>query len=78
MTTHKCKFISYIFLRVPRFEGAEWKPVTPDSPELDFLEISSPDKAAMKSSSDFGHKSFWDNLGFVENERYNQFIKDEL
>lgn len=56
-----------------------WQPVTPGSQDLNYMEISSPTKAQMKSSSDFGQRSFWDTLGFIENEKYHQmFIKDEL
>ncbi|XP_028159631.1 venom carboxylesterase-6-like isoform X2 [Ostrinia furnacalis] len=70
---------SYVSTGVPKFpNGPVWQPVTPGAPELNYLEISSPDKAAMKASSDFGHRSFWDSLGFIENEKYQVYVKDEL
>ncbi|KOB68588.1 Carboxyl/cholinesterase 7, partial [Operophtera brumata] len=56
----------------------EWIPVKPGSAELNYLEISSPTKFDMKSSSDFGQRSFWDGLGFIENENYHLNIRDEL
>nr|7MP4_A Chain A, Carboxylesterase-24 [Epiphyas postvittana]7MP4_B Chain B, Carboxylesterase-24 [Epiphyas postvittana]7MP4_C Chain C, Carboxylesterase-24 [Epiphyas postvittana]7MP4_D Chain D, Carboxylesterase-24 [Epiphyas postvittana]7MP4_E Chain E, Carboxylesterase-24 [Epiphyas postvittana]7MP4_F Chain F, Carboxylesterase-24 [Epiphyas postvittana]7MP4_G Chain G, Carboxylesterase-24 [Epiphyas postvittana]7MP4_H Chain H, Carboxylesterase-24 [Epiphyas postvittana] len=58
-------------------EAPVWTPVTPGSAELSYLEIASPSRMEMKSSSDFGHRSFWDSLGFVENENYRH-IRDEL
>ncbi|XP_060803244.1 carboxylic ester hydrolase [Amyelois transitella] len=56
----------------------EWRPVKPGSPELDYMEISSPTTFEMKTSSDFGQRSFWDSLGFIENDRYQSHIRDEL
>ncbi|KAL0882899.1 hypothetical protein ABMA27_016408 [Loxostege sticticalis] len=70
---------SYATNGVPKFpNGPVWQQVTPGAPELNYLEISSPDKIEMKASSDFGHKSFWDSLGFLENEKYQIHIRDEL
>ncbi|CAG9786917.1 unnamed protein product [Diatraea saccharalis] len=69
---------TYATTGVPKFSNAAWLQVSPGSPELNYLEISSPTKAEMKSSSDFGHKSFWDSLGFIEKENYQPYIKDEL
>ncbi|KAJ2949302.1 hypothetical protein O0L34_g6254 [Tuta absoluta] len=69
---------SYATTGVPKIGNAAWKPVTAGSPELEYLEISAPGQAEMRSSSDFGQRSFWDSLGFIENERYNAYIKDEL
>ncbi|CAH0398195.1 unnamed protein product [Chilo suppressalis] len=69
---------SYATTGVPKFGNAAWSQVTAGSPELNYLEISSPSRADMKTSSDFGHKSFWDSLGFIENENYQPYLKDEL
>ncbi|KAI5635799.1 carboxylesterase family domain-containing protein [Phthorimaea operculella] len=69
---------SYASTGVPKVGNAAWKPVTAGSPEIEYLEILAPGQAEMKSSSDFGQRSFWDSLGFIENERYNAYIKDEL
>lgn len=52
--------------------------MTPGATELDYLEIAGPNKIEMKSSSDFGQTSFWDSLGFIENENFHVSIKDEL
>lgn len=68
-----------LFFSVPTVQnGPQWQTVAPGSPELNYLEIASPTDVTMKSSSDFGNRSFWDNLGFVENQNYNIYIKDEL
>ncbi|XP_049873696.1 venom carboxylesterase-6-like [Pectinophora gossypiella] len=70
---------SYATTGVPKVSSqVPWKTVTPGSPELNYLEIMSPSKVEMRSSSDFGQKSFWDSLGFVENEKYQTYLKDEL
>lgn len=69
---------SYATIGVPRFDNVQWNPVSPGSPDINYLEISSPNEAQMKSTSDFGQKTFWDSLGFIENEHYNQYFKDEL
>ncbi|XP_052753166.1 venom carboxylesterase-6-like [Galleria mellonella] len=53
-------------------DEGKWLPVDVGSTELNYLEISSPQDIETKNSSDFGHKSFWDSLGFVENEQYNK------
>ncbi|XP_052753164.1 venom carboxylesterase-6-like [Galleria mellonella] len=58
--------------------GPTWLPVTPGSPELNYLEISSPNTFQMKSSSDFGQRSFWDSIGFLENDKYQVYVRDEL
>ncbi|KAH9632931.1 hypothetical protein HF086_002753 [Spodoptera exigua] len=58
--------------------GPVWEPVKPGSPELNYLDILSPTKMEMKSSSDFGQKAFWDSLGFNENENYREYLRDEL
>ncbi|XP_059052234.1 carboxylic ester hydrolase-like [Achroia grisella] len=62
----------------PTNSAPAWLPLTPGSPELNYLEISSPNTFQMKSSSDFGQRSFWDNLGFLENDKYQVYIRDEL
>ncbi|KAJ0176437.1 hypothetical protein K1T71_007616 [Dendrolimus kikuchii] len=71
---------SYSTSGKPKFSnsGCEWTPVKPGANELNYLEITSPTKYEMKSDADFGHKSFWDSLGFNENEKYNVIHKDEL
>ncbi|KAJ0176433.1 hypothetical protein K1T71_007612 [Dendrolimus kikuchii] len=48
--------------------GSAWTPVKPGADKLTYLEITSPTNFEMKSDADFGHKSFWDSLGFNENE----------
>ncbi|KAL0838587.1 hypothetical protein ABMA28_016679 [Loxostege sticticalis] len=69
---------SYASTGVPKFpQGPTWQPVTPGAPELNYLEISSPDKMEMKASSDFGHRAFWDSLGFLENENCQVPIRNE-
>ncbi|GBP05396.1 Venom carboxylesterase-6 [Eumeta japonica] len=69
---------SYAKTGTPQFNGVQWTPVTPGSQEINYLEIYGPKQAKMASSSDFGQRSFWDSLGFIENENYNPHIKDEL
>ncbi|KAG6452860.1 venom carboxylesterase-6 [Manduca sexta] len=69
---------SYASTGVPKFGNAQWLPMTAGAKEISYLEIQSPTKAEFKSSSDFGQRSFWDNLGFIENERYHVYLKDEL
>ncbi|KAL0882901.1 hypothetical protein ABMA27_016410 [Loxostege sticticalis] len=69
---------SYASTGVPKFpQGPTWQPVTPGAPELNYLEISSPDKMEMKASSDFGHRAFWDSLGFLENENCQVPVRNE-
>lgn len=65
---------------MPKFgkNSPKWTPVKAGAPELDYLDISSPTKVEMKSTTDFGQKSFWDSLGFLENENFRQNFKDEL
>ncbi|CAG9103100.1 unnamed protein product [Plutella xylostella] len=69
---------SYSTHGVPRFGNAQWSPVIPGSPELAYLDISSPDRVVMKTSADFGHRAFWNSLGFTENENYSAYVRDEL
>ncbi|CAH2048810.1 unnamed protein product, partial [Iphiclides podalirius] len=69
---------SYASTGAPKVAGVEWQPVEPGSTELRYLEFASPTDVSMKTSTDFGNRSFWDSLGFVENENYNVYIKDEL
>ncbi|CAH2095915.1 unnamed protein product [Euphydryas editha] len=70
---------SYMTTGIPKLpNGPEWKKVKPGSSELDYLEIAGPNKIEMKSSSDFGQTSFWDSLGFIENENFRAYVKDEL
>lgn len=66
--------------RVPKIPGSstEWLPVKPGNSKINYMEIYSPTKTEMKSSSDFGQRSFWDNLGLNENEHYRAYVKDEL
>lgn len=58
--------------------GPAWDPVKPGAPELDYLDIVTPTNAKMKSTTDFGQKSFWDSLGLNENENYKGNLRDEL
>ncbi|XP_045772676.1 venom carboxylesterase-6-like [Maniola jurtina] len=51
-------------------DGPEWLEVSPGEPEVNYLDITGPDDIEMKSTADFGHKVFWDNLGFNENENF--------
>lgn len=70
---------NYMTNGVPRIPNApEWLQVKPGAPELNYLDIAGPNKIEMKSNADFGQKSFWDSLGFIENEKYRVNIKDEL
>ncbi|XP_047532977.1 venom carboxylesterase-6-like isoform X1 [Vanessa atalanta] len=70
---------SYMTTGVPKIaNGPEWLQVKPGAPELNYLEIAGPDKIEMKTSSDFGQTKFWDSLGFLENEKFNANVKDEL
>nr|AII21987.1 odorant degrading enzyme CXE13 [Sesamia inferens] len=59
-------------------DGPAWDPVKPGAPELHYLDILSPTSMEMNSSTDFGQRSFWDSLGFNENENYQTYLKDEL
>lgn len=69
-----------LLYRVPRLSSTapEWKTVTPDENNLTYLEISSPTKMQLKMNEDFGHRTFWDGLGFLENSNYYHQIRDEL
>ncbi|XP_026496080.2 venom carboxylesterase-6-like isoform X2 [Vanessa tameamea] len=70
---------SYMTTGVPKIaNGPEWLQVKPGATELNYLEIAGPNKIEMKTSSDFGQTKFWDSLGFLENEKFNANIKDEL
>ncbi|XP_063383716.1 carboxylic ester hydrolase-like [Cydia fagiglandana] len=71
---------SYSTTGIPKVSNTApaWTPVTPGSQELNYLEIASPNNFLMKTSTDFGQRSFWDSLGFIENERYHVNIRDEL
>ncbi|XP_072949548.1 carboxylic ester hydrolase-like [Epargyreus clarus] len=70
---------SYATTGVPKLPNIpQWDPIKPGSPELNYANIAGPNKVQMKASSDFGHRSFWDSLGFIENENFNIKIRDEL
>nr|UUH60601.1 carboxylesterase [Ectropis obliqua] len=71
---------SYATTGIPNLNnsGPEWTPVRPGSSELHYLDILSPTKSEMKVTADFGQRTFWDRLGFIENERYQVYLKDEL
>nr|XP_032517267.1 venom carboxylesterase-6-like [Danaus plexippus plexippus] len=70
---------SYAKTGIPQLPNSqEWTKVQPGSKELNYLEIESPSSMKMKSCSDFGHKSFWDSLGFIEDQNFNINIRDEL
>ncbi|XP_068633730.1 carboxylic ester hydrolase-like [Battus philenor] len=58
--------------------GPQWQTIVPGSPELNYMEIVSPNEIFMNTSSDFGKRNFWNGLGFIENENYNIYVKDEL
>ncbi|CAH0715313.1 unnamed protein product, partial [Brenthis ino] len=69
---------SYMTVGVPRLPNApEWQQVKPGK-EINYLEIAGPNNIEMKTSEDFGQKSFWDSLGFIENENYMVHVRDEL
>ncbi|XP_075977879.1 venom carboxylesterase-6-like [Anticarsia gemmatalis] len=59
-------------------DGTAWPPVKPGAAELTYLDILSPTKTELKSTTDFGQKTFWDKLGFNENENYHPHLRDEL
>ncbi|XP_026314566.1 venom carboxylesterase-6-like [Hyposmocoma kahamanoa] len=68
---------SYASTGTPQLSnGRPWLPVVPGSPDINYLEISSPINMEMKTSSDFGLRSFWDCLGFIENENYPDCVRD--
>ncbi|XP_072949547.1 carboxylic ester hydrolase-like [Epargyreus clarus] len=69
---------SYATTGVPKLPNSQWTPVQPGAPDVNYLEIAGPNNIQMKASSDFGQQTFWDSLGFVENEHYNVLIRDEL
>ncbi|XP_069359569.1 venom carboxylesterase-6-like [Maniola hyperantus] len=50
--------------------GPKWLEVNPAEPGVNYLNIAGPDDIKMQSTADFGHKAFWDNLGFNENENF--------
>ncbi|CAF4933399.1 unnamed protein product [Pieris macdunnoughi] len=53
---------------VPTVDNSQWNPVTP-GPEINLLDILAPDNMKMSHYANFGNKTFWDSLGFNENER---------
>ncbi|XP_049873481.1 venom carboxylesterase-6-like [Pectinophora gossypiella] len=53
-------------------EAPEWLPLVPGQPALNYMEISSPTSYLMKSNEDFGHRAFWDSLGFNEDQNYKK------
>ncbi|XP_061383712.1 venom carboxylesterase-6-like [Danaus plexippus] len=70
---------SYAKTGIPQLPNSqEWTKVQPGSKDLNYLEIESPSSMKMKSCSDFGHKTFWDSLGFIEDQNFNINIRDEL
>ncbi|XP_072949540.1 venom carboxylesterase-6-like isoform X2 [Epargyreus clarus] len=63
---------SYASTGAPQLPNSpHWTPVQPGSSELNFLEIIADNNIHMNVSRDFGQRSFWDSLGFLENENYN-------
>ncbi|XP_075977670.1 venom carboxylesterase-6-like [Anticarsia gemmatalis] len=71
---------SFATTGVPKLtnDGPAWPPVKPGAAELTYLDILSPTKTELKSTTDFGQKTFWDKLGFNENENYQPHLRDEL
>ncbi|CAK1551294.1 unnamed protein product [Leptosia nina] len=70
---------SYAATGTPKIpNGPQWLEVKPNSAELNYMEIDASNKIEMMTSSDFGHRAFWDSLGFIENENYHLNVKDEL
>ncbi|XP_026330567.1 venom carboxylesterase-6-like, partial [Hyposmocoma kahamanoa] len=59
-------------------DDGEWLAIAPGSSEISYLEVLSPNNTSMKTSSDFGLRSFWDSLDLIENEKYPDHIRDEL
>ncbi|XP_039753390.1 venom carboxylesterase-6-like [Pararge aegeria] len=56
---------SYATTGVPKLPTApKWIKVKPVQEELSYMEIAGPKDIKMKSSADFGKKTFWDSLGF--------------
>nr|AAX58712.1 pheromone-degrading enzyme 2 [Antheraea polyphemus] len=81
MIYNLCEMIyTYASTGTPVMAGSdiEWLPVTSGDSEINYLEIFSPNSTEMKSSSDFGRRSFWDNLGIIENKNYNATLIAEL
>ncbi|XP_026327680.1 venom carboxylesterase-6-like [Hyposmocoma kahamanoa] len=68
---------SYANTGIPKLGNTPWLPVVPGSAKINYLEITSPGVMEMKNSSDFGHRSFWNSLGFIENENHPDHFTDE-
>ncbi|CAH2238150.1 jg22078 [Pararge aegeria aegeria] len=69
---------SYAETGVPKLPNApKWMKVKPGQEELSYMEIAGPSDIKMKSSADFGKKTFWDSLGFNEDDDFNG-IYDEF
>ncbi|CAH0669349.1 unnamed protein product [Chilo suppressalis] len=54
---------TYATTGVPKVPGTLWLPQSPNSKQLNYLVLSSPDQIEMKKTSNFGDESFWDSLG---------------
>ncbi|XP_050428947.1 venom carboxylesterase-6-like [Adelges cooleyi] len=54
----------------------EWDPLSKDLNEttVPYLKIASPKNIYMEYGEEMGRKSFWDSLGFNENEQYNFYM----
>ncbi|KAJ4451370.1 hypothetical protein ANN_02832 [Periplaneta americana] len=51
---------------VPVRRNFEWKPVTSNVQEIDYLYIGGPKHLEMRKSDDLGHRKFWDSLPIDE------------
>ncbi|CAH0751649.1 unnamed protein product [Diatraea saccharalis] len=55
-------FYTFMTSNIPKVPGVKWLPVNPNDAEVNYLEISSPDKIKMNKTSDIGPITFWNSL----------------
>lgn len=55
--------------RIPSINDVEWKPVTPNKKEIDYLEIGAVNNIEMKKRDTIGDTDFWNSLPIQENDK---------
>lgn len=68
-----------MFCRSPKVKKINWKPVSKDlKKEIDYLHIKSPEDILMTKAQELGHRTFWESLGFNENDKLLVNVHEEL
>lgn len=66
--------------RVPNVNSVQWPRLNPNEKSLHYLHIAGLGKIQMDSSTNFGHKDFWNSINFNENKLHTTSgtLKEEL